>query len=266
MKASAILIALLGASRAFAAVTVDLDAGQLTGPPTAPMVADNSIGSNLGSLLLLIDLPTSSVSDTLTAGNYVSGGDSILAAGGFNDNGGTNETLTSFIIPNSVLSNVNTGDDIALRWFPQISLSSYESGEVPATGDDFGTYNPSGRNPDGGDLWTIPSSGDLISLNFFTMNSGGGGTQPNIEGLADSLVLAVPEPSSWALVASGALTSILIACLRKKIQCRLSGSVGPDKISYSPKKRTDPVANSERSRWQHRSGWLRWTKRWDSSL
>ena len=105
--------------------TVNLDAGQLTSPVTAPMQIDDNSGSVNGSLLLILDLGAgNSVSDTLSPGDFVSGSNTILAAGGFNDNGGTNETLTAF----DVNAPATVGDEIALRWFPQITLAQYNLG------------------------------------------------------------------------------------------------------------------------------------------
>lgn len=193
--------------RVYGDTTVNLDAGQLTSPVAAPMQIDDNSGSVNGSLLLILDLGAgNSVSDTLSPGDFVSGSNTILAAGGFNDNGGTNETLTAF----DVNAPATVGDEIALRWFPQITLAQYNLRAVPSGGYYFGTYSPAGGNPDGGDTWTVPSSGSLIDLNFFTTDSDFGGTQSPSLGFAGSQVQAVPEPSTYALTCLGLLALFFI--------------------------------------------------------
>jgi hypothetical protein len=171
----------LAGGAAGASSTIVLDAGQLTSPASAPMQIDNTSPSSNGSLLLLIDLgPGNTLNNTLTPGNYVSGANTIIAAGGFNTEAGTNETLTVF----QSVGTPNVGDQIVLRWFPQITFAQFQSGTVPAVGQYFGTYNPGGGNPDGGNPWIVPASGSVIDLHFFTTNSDGGGSQPPSLGFA----------------------------------------------------------------------------------
>ena len=190
-----------------------LDAGELTSSPLTPMQADNSMGSLNGSLLLLFDLGSSNTaSDVLTAGQFVSGTNTILGAGGFNTNGGTAETRTVFNF--ALTGSQKTGDEMALRWFPQITLAQYESGTKTLAGEVFGTYNPAGGNPDGGTAWTVPADGATIQdLFFFTSNSDGGGSQLPTAGLAATPVLGLsvaPEPSTYVLLGMGLLALLAI--------------------------------------------------------
>ena len=161
------------------------------------MQIDDTQGSSNGSLLLLIDLgPGNILNNALTPGTYVSGANTVIAAGGFNNIGGTNETNTLF----SIQSAPNTGDLIVLRWFPQITYAQYLSGTVPSAGNYFGTYNPSGGSPDGGFLWIVPADGSSgVDLYFFTTNSDLGGSQPPRSGFAGSLVTqsGLNPFSSW---------------------------------------------------------------------
>jgi len=200
VKKRALLLSLIfffiAAFRGEADISVNLNAGQLTAANMVSMLIDDNSPSTNGSLLLLVDLGSSNTLDnTLSPGQYVSGTNTILAAGGFNDNGGTNETLTAFTITGTP----QVGDLVALRWFPEITFAQYVAGVLPVSGSYFGTYNPSGGNPDGGSQWVVPSNGSAIDLNFFTSNSDSGGSQPPGSGIA-SLQVAQPNSvsfSSW---------------------------------------------------------------------
>ncbi|MCE0523091.1 MAG: PEP-CTERM sorting domain-containing protein [Methylacidiphilales bacterium] len=202
-------------------VTVTLDAGQLTGPSgvtTGPnaMQVDNTSPSNNGSLLLLIDLgssPSATINNTITAGNFVGTGNTILAAGGFNNNslGGPNETITNFTITSGT-----SGDYIGLLWFPQITYQQYVNDLATTTaGTYFGSYTPSplGSTPtDGGSAWTLPSSG-FVDFDFITSNNGG--NEANNFGYADFQVEAVPEPTAIALFGLGGLLVFALTWRRK---------------------------------------------------
>jgi hypothetical protein len=214
MKKLVILLSVVAMSSSYAAFSVNLDAGQLTGPGGAAMQADAAAPHSNGSLLLLIAAGgDNTFSNSLSPGQYVSGNDVVLAAGGFDTNGGTNETLTSF----TNLSGTS-GDLIALRWFPDITYAQFLASATPSAGNSFGTYNPltagnGTNNPDGGDPWAVPSSNSgQLALNFFTTNSDGGGTQAPSEGFANFTV--VPEPSTIALLTVG--TALGIGTLRRR--------------------------------------------------
>ena len=171
--------------------TVNLDAGQLVGPSSAPMQAGTDPGSTNGSLLLLVDLGSS---NTLN---------------------GTNETQTSLLIDTDTSL---VGTDLALLWFPQITLSAYLANTKTQGGDYFGAYNPNGGNPDGGALWVVPTGGQ-IDLNLFTMNSDLGGTQPASAGVAGDQI--IPEPTTNALLVLGVL-GLCLAIRRRALHLRLA--------------------------------------------
>ncbi len=174
---------------AFADFTVILDAGRLRLSAATPMA--------LESVLVLVAAGgDGSFSNSLAPGQYASGNDIVLSvitvpgsAGGFNNSGGADETLNVLTISTANFPTLAVGDLLALRWFPQISLTQFNAGTTPVAGNNFGTYNPlfwgnGSNNPDGGNEWAVPSAGATINLNFFTTDSGGGGTQDPTEGYA----------------------------------------------------------------------------------
>jgi hypothetical protein len=200
MKKLLALLFLLAATPAFADFTIILDAGKLRLSGLTAMPA--------GSVLVLVAAGgDGSFSNSLAAGQYASGNDILLSlitvpnsAVGFNNSGGTDETLNTITINTTSFPSLAVGDLLALRWFPQISLTQFNSGTTPVTGNNFGTYNPlfwgnGSNNPDGGQAWAVPSGGATINLNFFTTDTLG--TQAPAEGYAQFTV--VPEPSSFVL-------------------------------------------------------------------
>jgi len=203
MKKLLALLFLAVATPAFADFTIILDAGKLRLSAATPMPA--------GSVLVLVAAGgDGSFSNSLAAGQYASRNDILLSlitvpnsAVGFNTSGGPDETLNTITINTSSFPSLAVGDLLALRWFPQISLTQFNAGTTPSTGNNFGTYNPlfwgnGSNNPDGGQAWAVPSGGSTVNLNFFTTDSGGGGSQAPAEGYAQFTV--VPEPSSFVFV------------------------------------------------------------------
>jgi PEP-CTERM motif len=222
MKRLLALLFILAATPAFADFTIILDAGKLRLSAATPMPA--------GSVLVLVAAGgDGSFSNSLSAGQYASGNDILLSqitvpnsAVGFNTSGGTDETLNTLTISTANFPTLAVGDLLALRWFPQISLTQFNSGTTPIAGNNFGTYNPlfwgnGTNNPDGGNTWSVPNGGSTINLNFFTTTSDGGGSQAAAEGFAQFTVsAAVPEPSSVALLTVGSLGALALGLRRKR--------------------------------------------------
>ncbi len=197
-----VLLALVS-STAYGDFTVILDAGRLRQSAATALPA--------GSVLVLVAAGgDGSFSNTLAPGQYASGNDILLSittvpasAAAFNTSGGPDETLNTITINTSSFPSLAVGDLLALRWFPQISLTQFLAGVTPSAGNNFGTYNPlfygnGSNNPDGGNVWAVPSAGATINLNFFTTDSGGGGTQPPSEGYASFVVTGSPTPTPTA--------------------------------------------------------------------
>src|SRR5437667_9692316 len=123
------ILFVLDVAGAYADFSVQLDAGRLRIEGSAPLPhIDNTSPANGGSLLLLIGANgDGSFENSLVAGSYVGGNDLILAAGGFDTSGGTDETITFFYVSTSGLT-LPANDRLALRWFPQITYQDYKNG------------------------------------------------------------------------------------------------------------------------------------------
>lgn len=194
-----IALALLSSAQVLRAdFTVALDAGALrvNGATSMPHI-DNTDPHSSGSLILLIAANgDGTFDDSLTEGAYVAGNDIVIAATGFNESGGPNETVNIF----NVAANVVIGDRLAIRWFPNITYQQYLNNTTPAPGEVFGTYSSrvanNSDNPDGDDPWTAPAQGAAIRLNFYTADSALRGTQAPAEGYAlFSVSKPTPTPS-----------------------------------------------------------------------
>ena len=193
----------------YGAFSILLDAGQLR--------ANSTTGLLPGSVLVFISAGADGVFETptnLMAGSYVAGDDVLLSvmtdsasAQPFNTSGGTNETISTFSMTQVTPP---TGQPLALMWFPAITYAQWQAGTTPTAGQTFGFYNPifwgnATANPDGGDPWTVPAPGGLISLDLFTTDTDLGGTQSPNRGFGNNFtVLPIPEPSTYALLAAGA--------------------------------------------------------------
>ena len=188
MKKIICILTLAATTSIYADFTVALDAGRLRQDVATAMPA--------GSLLFLVAAGgDSAFSNSIAPGQYVLGNDILLSAmafpasaGAFNGSGGTDETINTIQINTSSLPSLQTGDLLALRWFPQITYSSFLTGTTPSAGQSYGTFNPiadgnATNDPDGGNAWAVPSGGSTINLNFFTSDSDLGGTQLPSEGV-----------------------------------------------------------------------------------
>ena len=127
MKKILALLFVALATPAFADFTVNLDAGRLRLNLGTAMPA--------GSVLVLVAANGDGFSNTLSAGQYVSGNDILLSiltvpgsSGAFNISGGTDETLNTLTISATSFPGLAVGDLLALRWFPQITKTQFLAG------------------------------------------------------------------------------------------------------------------------------------------
>ena len=200
-----LLSLLLLGSFARASVNLGIDAGLLANK--------NGVNIPVGSLVLLIASQGDNLFGAPAAGSYVTGDDIIVGSFAMNYivEPGEMQTSVNYSYTTSGSASSSTfdvGDLLAIRWYPSITFTQFQGGTKPATGDFYGTYSGIGANPDSGIAWTAPVDGFTYlpgsALNFYTSNTGGGGTQTPATGYATTAVAAVPEPSTFALFGLGA--------------------------------------------------------------
>jgi len=197
---SILVFATLGAH---ATVTVRLDAGQLRGYAASGTPA----GMPVGGLLLLIANGGENSFQPAGLDQFVTGDNTIVDAFGMTDAAGLANEVEASISGISLSSSVASGDLLALRWFPGITYSQYETAlgtsqtaanDLLGAGQYYGTYSAGLAHPDGGNNWEVPADGSTVDLNFYTTDSTGGGTQAPSEGFASAEIAAIPEPSDLA--------------------------------------------------------------------
>lgn len=112
---------------------------------------------------------------------------------------------------------LEAGVPLMLYWYPTLTLDSSE----PGLGTPYGQYRDA-TGIDGSAPWIMPDTvlgtPDTVSLKFFTQDAtflAPGGSNPVDAGRASLAVQAVPEPSSVALLCSGAL---LLARRRRRAE------------------------------------------------
>ena len=233
---AAVILLALSPQMAFATVNVVLNAGYLRQNATTAMTATTDGSNNGGGALLLLVAAGgnggTTFTNSLSSGQYVAGGDLILAEFGFDNYIGTSSDGTGQITNNSVTFTLpSTGvtpgtTQVELRWFPSITLSQYGT-VFPTAGSSFGNYNPQvyhpggSLNPDGGNTWTVPADSSNVTLNFYTTDdtarTNPAASQAPSEGYASFTV--VPEPSVFIWLGGGAG---ITALLRRKRRASLS--------------------------------------------
>jgi len=228
---------------AAASVTLGLDAGLLTDQNGNP-ISDGGVNAanGAGDLVLIIASPTGVFTPTVGS-QFVSGDNFILASTGSvtgafemtdqNTTPGETSNLFTFdygvgATGNSVTSapSVVAGDKLAIRWYTNFTLAQFEAGQTPTSGY-YGTYTTTALLPnnDGGAAWVAPADPGFYSgsngLFFFTSNDPMGGDQSPVlgEALTPVTSTAVPEPTTYALLAIGMVVFLGVTIKRKRVAC-----------------------------------------------
>ena len=218
--------------------TLNIDAGLLT----------DSNGNPLANGDLILVIASQNGVFTPTVGNqFVSGNNFILSSGTSSTGSvtgafGMNTALTGVAgeTDNSIQFDLNegatgtsastifstgtssiVGDKLAIRWYSNYTLAQFEAG-VPVTGN-YGTYTDTellSAGDDGGAAWVVPAGGSAVDLDFFTFSDVNPtpGDQPNALGqaLTPTGSISVPEPSTYALLATGLLFVAGVAVRKKR--------------------------------------------------
>jgi hypothetical protein len=200
-------------------VDLQLAAGQLLDQPGTAL-ADNSL------VLLVVDTGSSSgspdlsfssslnVGSSLTAGSFLNNSYEIIGTSVTETDGGTMGTVsldTGAITLNSgPYASVSAGQSVAVIWFSDLNGSS----TTLTAGAHYGVYT-TGSPADGSDSWTVllPTQQNGNGLLFLTTSYAGGSNDPSLAVASD--MSAVPEPSTWALLAGVAALGFAVIQRRR---------------------------------------------------
>ncbi len=202
-----LILAATPASRG-ASVNIAVDAGQLYNATGTPLAA--------GSLVLLLaDTGNNGFSNinagSLAVGDYLNGDDQILYRGEILIDGGLSVTSfggTAVSLGEGLFPNLQTGDALSIVWFPNLTAAS-NSVAAGASYGRFTTLTP--QNGSAG--WSVPSAAANVDLNFYTEVKGGFYS----ESLGYANLVAIPEPSVYALAVIGLLGGLILLRLRARL-------------------------------------------------
>jgi len=180
---------LAAASFSQGAILINLSAGNLyNGNTSTPFPT--------GGLIQLVASTLDNTFANPTPGSFTgnSSDDVVLASFAANDVLGPGSVQQPVTF--SLSGNLNPGDQILLRWFPQLTLANVATG--PSAGNTFGQFRTDLVIDFSDIAWFVPADNTVFSLNFVTLAQGG--SNPESAGVANMVVTAIPEPSSVALV------------------------------------------------------------------
>lgn len=213
----AALVALLVGAHARGTMTIEIDAGHLysTNDTTGCYLTTGSDGA-----LLQVLVSMTGTFAAPTAGSYT-GGDSnemVIANLAMNDFAGTDESDSTFTF--TLCDNIQPGDALLLRWYPDLSLDDEQAGATPDAGMCYGQFEGSAEDSEGGLAWVLPADGsnDTGSSGLFFLTQDSDGDDPESSGIAAMTVMAdpVPEPGMIGLTSIGLLLGGIAAKRRGK--------------------------------------------------
>ncbi|MCX6896387.1 MAG: Ig-like domain-containing protein [Verrucomicrobia bacterium] len=143
-------------------------------------------GAPASGLVIFVASRSNAVFSLPTTTNFVSGDDIIL--GSYNAAGGELDVVASGLV---LANGWDTGDALAIYWFPTLTTSS--TFPIPP-GTPYGIFsdNNSLAAGDGSDSWVTPGDGSAVTLRFLTASYGG--SNPETYGLASSVVAGGNNP------------------------------------------------------------------------
>ena len=172
--------------------------------------ADGTTPMATGMLVQLIVSPLSNGFAPPDSSSFTGNSDDIVLASFMTSSPGT-AAQPIVVTYNSPIA---AGEQILLRWFPTISGTTPPA--APPAGTPYGQFRTDITENFSSGPWTLPADGTLAyDLNFLTMSAGG--SEPESAGRASLVVLAaIPEPSTFALLATG-IAGALVLRRRAKV-------------------------------------------------
>lgn len=197
-------IAVALAVTARASVTLNVSAGKLYGPAGTMVCPDNG-------LLQLVAAGADGLFTAPSASAFIQGDDVLVRSFAMNSSTtGIPGVASEALIMNYGSLGIETGQRLALRWYPTLTPAS----AAPAAGTPYGQFSTSDVR-DGSDIgWTLPADGWSGSLKILTLSVGGSSGES--AGVASEVVAAVTgpailhQPASVASVA-GAPTTLTVS-------------------------------------------------------
>lgn len=182
------------ASLASASVSINFEGGSLFDSNTSTPLAD-------GSLVIAVTSVDASFGGPV-AGSFVSGDDTLIGSWQIDSGAGAPGAFSASLSGIELTSGIQTGQQIAIYWFPSIT----SIGDLPQGGTAYGFYADNS--------WLIPADGSLtVSYSLETEFIGGGVSDS--ETVANLTVSAIPEPSTFGLL-FGLSALGMVACRRGK--------------------------------------------------